>query len=45
MEKDNPIKCKEITENARKLMSESYKIENLLLYWYDMIKSFKGVSV
>jgi hypothetical protein len=43
--KDNPIKCKEITENAKKLMSESYKIENLLLYWYDMIKSFKGVSV
>jgi hypothetical protein len=43
--KDNPIKCKEITENAKKLMSESYKIENLLLYWYDMIKSFKGVSI
>ena len=43
--KDNPKQCKEITENARKLLKESYSVEKLLLYWYDMIKSFKGVSV
>ena len=42
--KYNPIKCKEITENAKKLMSESYKIENLLLYWYNIVKNFKGVA-
>ena len=34
-----------ITENARRIMKEAYTIENLLLYWYDMIKSFKGIEV
>ena len=43
--KDNPIKCKEIAENARNVMKQTYKIENLLLYWYDMIKTFNGVTV
>ena len=43
--KSNPKKCKEITENARQIMKKSLTIENLLLYWYDMIKSFKGIEV
>tara|TARA_R110000796_G_C14504140_1_gene429189 strand:- start:188 stop:1201 length:1014 start_codon:yes stop_codon:yes gene_type:complete len=43
--KENPKQCKEITKNARKLLKESYSVEKLLLYWYDMIKSFKGISV
>lgn len=43
--KANPIKCKEITENARNIMKSSFTSENLSLYWYNMIKTFKGVTV
>ncbi len=43
--KDNPKKCKEITENARQVVKESYTTENLLLYWYNMVSTFKGVEV
>jgi hypothetical protein len=43
--KDNRIQCNEITENAKKLMKELYTIENLLLYWYNMIKTFNGAIV
>ena len=43
--KDNPQKCKEIVYNAQKLLCESYTLEKLLLYWYDMILTFKGIKV
>jgi len=43
--KNNPKKCKEITENARRVVKESYTTENLLLYWYNMVSTFKGVEV
>ena len=43
--KINPKKCLEITQNAKELMKKNYTIENLLLYWYDMIKTFKGVTI
>ena len=43
--KDNPKQCKEIIENARRIMKESYTIENLLLYWYNMISTFKGIEL
>lgn len=43
--KANPIKCKEIAENARQCMKDVYTTEKLLLYWYDMIKNFKGITV
>jgi hypothetical protein len=41
---DNYDECKEIAANARQIMQKSFTIENLLLYWYDMIKTFKGVT-
>ena len=41
--KSNPEQCKQITENARQIVKNSFTIEKLLLYWYDMISTFKGV--
>lgn len=35
--KDNPEECKRIVETARKIMKQSYSIENLVLYWYNML--------
>ena len=43
--KNNPKQCKEITENARRIMKEAYTVENLLLYWYNMVSTFKGIEV
>lgn len=43
--KDNPVKCKEITENARQIMKKTLNVENLLLYWYNMVKEFNGVTI
>ena len=43
--KDNSKQCKEIIENARRVMKESYTTENLLLYWYNIVSTFKGVEV
>jgi len=43
--KTNPIQCKQITENAREIVKSSFTIEKLLLYWYDMILTFKGIVV
>jgi hypothetical protein len=42
---DNYNECKDIAENARQIMKKSFTIENLLLYWYNMIKTFDGVTV
>ena len=42
--KSNPKKCKEITENAKQIVKKAYKIENLLLYWYNIISTFKGIE-
>ena len=41
---DNYNECKDITENARQIMKKSFTIENLLLYWYNLIKTFNGVA-
>lgn len=41
---DNYDECKNIAVNAQQIMKKSFTIENLLLYWYDMIKTFKGVT-
>lgn len=43
--KDCPSKCKQIAFNAKYLMKKTYTIENLLLYWYNMIKTFNGAIV
>ena len=43
--KDNPKKCAEITSNAREQLKNQYTLENLLIYWYNMIKTFNGVEV
>lgn len=40
---DNPIECKQITENARNIFKREYTIEKLLLYWYNIIKNFKNI--
>jgi hypothetical protein len=42
--KDNPKQCKDITENARRNMKESYTIENLLLHWYDIFNGLDNVE-
>ena len=42
--KNNSEKCKEITFNAQQIMKKSFTIENLLLYWYNIVKNFKGVA-
>jgi len=43
--KSNPIKCKEITNNARQLVKKSYTVENLLSHWHKIISTFKGVTI
>lgn len=42
--KDHTKECDEIVQNARKLFKETYTIENLLLYWYNMLLSFKNIQ-
>ena len=42
--KDNPIKCKEITNNARRLVKELYTGEKLVLYWYNLLSNLNQVS-
>lgn len=42
--KNNPEKCKQIAFNAQQIMKKSFTIENLLLYWYNIVKNFKGVA-
>lgn len=42
--KNNPEKCKQIAFNAQQIMEKSFTIENLLLYWYNIVKNFKGVA-
>ena len=42
---DNYNECKDIALNAQQIMQKSFTIENLLLYWYNMIKTFNGVEV
>ena len=42
--KENPIQCERITYNAKEIMKKSFTIENLLLYWYNILLTFKGIS-
>jgi len=42
--KDNPIKCKEITNNAQKLVKELYTGEKLVTYWHNMLSTLDQVS-
>ena len=42
--KNNQEKCKQIAFNAQQIMEKSFTIENLLLYWYNIVKNFKGVA-
>jgi hypothetical protein len=41
---DNYNTCKEIANNARYIMQSSFTIENLLMYWYNTLKTFEGVT-
>jgi hypothetical protein len=41
---DNYNECKDIADNAQQIFKKSFTIENLLLYWYDMIKTFGGIE-
>ena len=42
--KNNPIKCEEITNNARKLIKELYTGENLVTYWYNLLSNLNQIS-
>jgi hypothetical protein len=42
--KTHPNECRDITHNARQTMLKSYTVEKLLLYWYDILKTFEGVE-
>jgi hypothetical protein len=42
---DHYNECKDIAKNAQQIMLKSFTIENLLLYWYNIIKTFDGVEV
>jgi hypothetical protein len=41
---ENYNECKDIAENARRVMQSSFSIENLLMYWYNTLKTFEGIS-
>jgi hypothetical protein len=36
-------KYKDIADNARKVFKEQYSIQNLVLHWYDELKTYNGV--
>ena len=40
--KENPLKCREIIENSRRLITEYYTGENLVLYWYNLLSEVYG---
>jgi hypothetical protein len=42
--KSNPKQCEEIAERAKQVMTKSYTIENLLLYWYDLLGNLDGID-
>tara|TARA_R100001015_G_C4610476_1_gene165836 strand:+ start:75 stop:1109 length:1035 start_codon:yes stop_codon:yes gene_type:complete len=42
--KSNPKQCKEIVENAKQIVKKAYKIENLLLYWYNILSNLDNVT-
>ena len=42
--KDNPKKCQEISNNARKLYKEMYTKENLVIYWHKLLSNLNEVT-
>ena len=42
--KDNPIICRDIVQNARQLMRESYTVENLLMHWYEIFSQLDNIE-
>jgi hypothetical protein len=42
--KTHHAECREIVNNSREIMKKSFTIENLLLYWYDILKTFNGIE-
>jgi hypothetical protein len=42
--KNHPVECNDIIYNARKIYMNTYTIENLLLYWYNQLITFKGIQ-
>lgn len=43
--KTHTIECNHIVNNAKEIVKKSFTIENLLLYWYNTILEFNGVSI
>lgn len=41
--KDNPKQCNDIINNARDIVKKSYTVENLLIYWYNILLTFKNI--
>jgi len=41
---ENYNECKDIIENAQRIMYSSFTVENLLMYWYNTLKTFEGIS-
>ena len=42
--KTHPAECRDIVHNARQTMINSCSIENLLLYWYNTLKTFDTIE-
>jgi hypothetical protein len=42
--KENPKQCNEIINNAREIVKESYTVENLVTYWYNILLNFKNIT-
>lgn len=40
----HPKECRDIVNNARNIMKNSYTIENLLVYWYNIILTFNNIT-
>ena len=42
--KSHPAECKDIINNSRKVLLQSCTIENLLLYWYNILRTFNQIN-
>ena len=42
--KDNPKKCQEISNNARKFYKETYTKENLVIYWHKLLSNLNQIT-
>jgi hypothetical protein len=43
--KSHPKECKDIINNSRELMKKTFTIENLLLYWHNVLLTFNTITI